>query len=121
MLGNYAWDFFLLSRFLEYTGHQLEMPAPPASSGQNALATTGNPGAGIIGLIGTNPLLPGTPEWLNAEEKITIQSILDLLKSACVRIGISTIEGEINRLKQRVEYARSQISVYTSNTSGSEW
>jgi hypothetical protein len=102
MLGKYAWQFFLLSRFLNDLHRRLDLPPPqpPAMAG----ITTAPHGALARALMsdyigpGIAPAaLQGTPPVLSAEDRENFADLLGFIDRICKTVDIVSVSGEVGR------------------------
>lgn len=119
MLVQYAWQFFLLGRFLDDICRKMDLPPPPSlpsSPPVNILAAT------FGGSLTERPTSSGlasvilSAEWLTDQEKKDVTELLQMLDGCCKRIEILKVSAEISRTINAAQYAKkSEINIRVSN------
>jgi hypothetical protein len=111
MLFQYAWQFFLLSRFLEDLHRRLGM-APPSAliSVGSGIVPTVQPFSSLKNALMSYQDFPESPAPssnivnLSSEEQADIIRTLELIDDGCNRIDITSIS---NDTKRAIDYVRS--------------
>jgi hypothetical protein len=112
MITKYAWQFFILSRFVEDIAHRLNAPIySPAPTLENVLQPYSD---GITGSrLSPIPMvaLPSGNEGLTEEQRETFSKTLEMLKNACISINILSITNEFDRISACLTYATKSYQV----------
>jgi hypothetical protein len=113
MLGKHAWEFFLLSAFLEWTCQRLGVKPPTVippleGGGMMPLSALGTSlvSAYLAPALPPNPLASPSTEWLDDDEQKEVSGLLALVNHACNKIGILNVTKEVDRLKNSLKYKK---------------